>query len=66
MTNAATKTITAAIVLFALASAFMAAPAHAVTAFPADLYKAATSQTNHQNATSNCEQSRFGCTFARR
>lgn len=66
MTNVATKTITAAIVLFALASAFMAAPAHAVTAFPADLYKAGTSQTNQQNETSDCAHSRFGCALARR
>lgn len=66
MTNATAKTITAAIVLFALASAFMASPAHAVTAFPADLYKASTSQANHQNATSDCEHSRFGCAIARR
>lgn len=66
MTNAAAKIITAAIVLFALASAFMASPAHAVTALPANIYKASTSQTNHQNATDDCKHSRFGCAIARR
>ena len=54
-----------AIVLFALASAFMAAPAYAVTAFPADLEKGAAAQSAHTTS-NDCEQSRFGCSLRKR
>jgi hypothetical protein len=44
MTNAAMKTITAAIIMFALASAILAAPASAASIVPADLHEATFSQ----------------------
>lgn len=61
MTTATTRTITAAIVLFALASAFLAAPANAAPVFPSDLEKTATAQSGQKNASNSCEHSRFGC-----
>lgn len=66
MTTTAVRAVTAAIVLFALASAFLAAPANAAPVFPADLEKATTAQASRQNATDSCQHSRFGCSIGNR
>jgi hypothetical protein len=57
-----TKFITVAIVAFALAAARMASPASAAPVFPSDLAKA----THSANSTSQCTDSRFGCSIGRR
>jgi hypothetical protein len=62
MTSATMKTITAAIIMFALASAILAAPASAAAIFPADLHKAAIAQGGGDTQ-QNCAHSRFGCSL---
>jgi hypothetical protein len=57
-----TKFITVAIVAFALAAAVMASPASAAPVFPSDLAKA----THSASSTSQCADSRFGCSIGRR
>lgn len=65
MTNVAMKTITAAIITFALASAILASPASAAAIFPADLHKAAISQSGG-DMQHDCAHSRFGCSLGGR